>query len=126
MHLLLPLAIVSQASYPNTLGANLMKMSLEELMEIRIDNVYIAAKNLRKNNQINPVEMNEPAIEIKNFDYGEFLDILNNPNSFYITYDPINYYLEISDIDRPVDSDDRIILFRDCKSFNKNVFKTRN
>jgi outer membrane receptor for ferrienterochelin and colicins len=115
---IVPHRISAQAQKP---AADLMDMSLEDLMKVEIDSVYGASKYKQKVSAAPASITIITAEEIKRYGYRTLADILRDVPGFYATYDRSYSYLGVRGFGRPGDYNTRILLMVDGHRINDNV-----
>ncbi len=101
--------------------ANLMDMSLEDLMKVEIDSVY-GASGFKQQVVDAPASITIiTADEIKRYGYRNLADILRNVPGFYVTNDREFSYLGVRGFGPPGDFNSRVLLLLDGHWTNDNV-----
>jgi len=100
---------------------DLFDMSLEELMDVRIDTVYGASKRTQSVAAAPASVTIVTGEEIRRYGYRTLADILRSAPGFYINYDRSYHYVGTRGFRRPGDYDTRILLLVDGHRLNDNV-----
>lgn len=101
--------------------SDLFDMSLEELMDVRIDTVYGASKHTESLKEAPASVTIVTAEEIRRYGYRTLADILQSAPGFYINYDRSYHYIGTRGFRRPGDYDTRILLLIDGYRINENI-----
>ena len=96
-------------------------MSIEELMDVRIDTVYGASKRTQSLAEAPASVTVVTAEEIRRYGYRTLADILRSAPGFYINYDRTYHFIGTRGFRRPGDYDSRILLLIDGHRVNENV-----
>jgi len=121
------LALLIAVCWPGYLEAaeqfptDLTELSLEELMEIKIDIVYGASKYVQKVTEAPSSVSIVTADEIKKYGYRTLADILQSVRSFYTTYDRNYDFVGVRGFGRPGDYNIRLLLLVDGHRVNNNI-----
>lgn len=100
----------------------LVNLSLEELMELKVESVTTASKYEQKVSDA-PASISVVNREqIQQHGYRNFLEILNSVRGVYTTYDRNYGYVGIRGFNRPGDYNSRLLLLVDGVRINDNVF----
>jgi len=102
-------------------GSDLFEMSIEELMDVRIDTVYGASKRTQSLAEAPASVTVVTAEEIRRYGYRTLADILRSAPGFYINYDRTYHFIGTRGFRRPGDYDSRILLLIDGHRVNENV-----
>jgi outer membrane receptor for ferrienterochelin and colicins len=102
--------------------ADVMSMSLEELMKVEVDAVYGASKYKQKVADAPASITIVTADEIARYGYRTLADILRNVPGFYLTYDRVYSYLGERGFGRPGDFNSRFLLLVDGHRVNDNIY----
>mgnify|MGYP001260820832 CR=1 FL=1 len=97
------------------------EMSLEELMDVRIDTVYGASKRVQRLDEAPASATVVTAEEIRRYGYRTLAEILQSAPGFYLNYDRVLQYLGTRGFQRPGGFDTRILLLIDGHKMNENV-----
>jgi outer membrane receptor for ferrienterochelin and colicins len=102
--------------------ADLTELSLEELMEIKVDTVYGASKYLQKVTEAPSSVSIVTADDIKKYGYRTLADILRSLRSFHVTSDRNYSYVGVRGFGRTGDYNSRILVLIDGHRVNDNVY----
>jgi len=117
-------ATASQDPNANSAQKSLLDMSIEELMEIEVDEVYGASKHRQTLSEAPASVTIITADEIRKYGYRTLADILASAPGFYMNYDRNYHYIGVRGFRRPGDYDTRILLLVDGHRVNENVGDT--
>ncbi|MBP7052373.1 MAG: TonB-dependent receptor [Phycisphaerae bacterium] len=101
--------------------ANLYDMSIEELMDVRVDTVFGASKRVETLAEAPASVTIITAEEIRRYGYRTLAEILRGAPGFYINYDRNYNFVGTRGFRRPGDYDTRILLLIDGHRANNNV-----
>ncbi len=121
--LLLLIGVVPQAlpAEDPQARADLLDMSLEDLMKVDINSVY-GASGYKQNVTDTPASVTIiTADEIKRYGYRTLADILRNVPGFYVTSDRQLSYIGVRGFGPPGDYNSRVLLLLDGHWINDNV-----
>ncbi|MBP7052372.1 MAG: TonB-dependent receptor [Phycisphaerae bacterium] len=96
-------------------------MSIEELMDVRIDTVYGASKRVQRLEEAPASATVVTADEIRKYGYRTLADILQSAPGFYANYDRMAHYVGTRGFRRPGDFDTRILVLIDGHKMNDSV-----
>jgi outer membrane receptor for ferrienterochelin and colicins len=96
-------------------------MSIEELMDVRVDTVYGASKRAQRLDEAPASATVVTAEEIRRYGYRTLADVLQSAPGFYINYDRMIHYVGTRGFRRPGDFDTRILVLIDGHKFNENI-----
>lgn len=102
--------------------ADLTGLSLEELMEIKVDTVYGASKYLQKVTEAPSSVSIVTADDIKKYGYRTLANILRSLRSFHVTSDRNYSYVGVRGFGRTGDYNSRILVLIDGHRVNDNVY----
>ena len=100
----------------------MMEMSLEELMEMKVDVVYAASKYEQKVTEAPSSISIVTAEEIRKYGYRNFAEILQSIRGFQITNDRNYLYANVRGFGLPGDYNSRILLLIDGHRMNENIY----
>ena len=97
-------------------------LSLEELLELRIDSVYGASRHNQKVTEAPSSVTIVTADDIQKYGYRTLADILRSVRGSYVTNDRNYSFLGVRGFNRPGDYNARILLLVDGHRLNDNIF----
>ena len=100
---------------------DLFEMSLEELMDVRIDTVYGASRYEQKVIEAPSSITIITADEIRLYGHRTLADILRSVRGFYTNYDRNYHYLGVRGFSRPGDYNARVVFLIDGHQITENV-----
>jgi outer membrane receptor for ferrienterochelin and colicin len=98
------------------------QLSLEELMDIKVDTVYGASKFQQKVTEAPSSITIITADEIEKYGYRTLSDVLQSVPGFYVTNDRNYSYVGMEGISRPTDYNTHLLIMIDGHRINDNVF----
>ena len=101
---------------------DLTKLSIEELMDIKIDTVFGASKFQQKVTEAPASITIITADEIAKYGYRTLADVLRSVPGFYITNDRNYTYAGADGISRPTDYNTHLLILVDGHRINDNIF----
>jgi len=101
---------------------NLVDLSLEDLMNLRVERVVSASKYEQKVTQAPASVTIVTAQEIRQFGYRTLTDVLRSVPGLYVTYDRAFSYLGFRGFDRPGDGNTRVLLMVDGHRMNDDFY----
>lgn len=101
---------------------NFAEMSLEELVNVKVDTVYGASKYEQKVTQAPASVSIVTADEIKKFGYRTLADMLRSVRGLYVSDDRNYSYLGMRGFQRPGDYNTRVLVLVDGHRMNDNVY----
>jgi iron complex outermembrane receptor protein len=101
---------------------DLSTLSLEELVDLKIDSVYGASAYLQKVTEAPSSVTIITAEEIARFGHRTLADVLRSVRGFYVTSDRNYSYLGVRGFSRPGDYNARVLLLVDGHRLNDNIF----
>jgi iron complex outermembrane receptor protein len=108
-------------AYPKTNIAELLDLSVEQLMEIEV--VVAASKFEQRLTEAPSAVTIITSDEIKKFGYRTLADLLKAVKGIYVSYDRNYYYAGIRGFNRPGDYNTRILLLVDGHRINNNIYE---
>jgi outer membrane receptor for ferrienterochelin and colicins len=100
----------------------MMEMSIEELMAMKIDVVYAASRFEQKVTEAPSSISIVTSDDIKKYGYKTLAEILQSIRGFQITYDRNYHYANVRGFGLPGDYNSRILLLIDGHRMNENVY----
>ncbi len=101
---------------------DLSQLSLEELVDLKIDSVYGASRFHQKVTEAPSSVTIVTAEEIERYGHRTLADILRSVRGFYVTYDRNYSYLGVRGFSRPGDYNSRVLLLVDGHRLNDPIF----
>jgi len=101
---------------------DLSKLSLEQLVDLKIDSVYGASAYLQKVTEAPSSVTIVTAEQIRRYGFRTLADVLRSVRGFYVTYDRNYSYVGVRGFSRPGDYNARVLLLIDGHRLNDNVF----
>mgnify|MGYP001578235904 CR=1 FL=1 len=108
----------------DTPSADMLDMSIEDLMEIEVSTVYAASRHRQKVTEAPSSVSIVTSDDIKKYGYRTLADILNSVRGFYVTYDRNYSYLGSRGFSRPGDYNSRYLVMVDGLRLNDAVYDT--
>lgn len=115
-----PLFAATEAETVDALA--LRRLSLEDLMQIKVDTVYGASKHEQRTAEAPSSVSIVTAADIKTFGYRTLGEVLGGVRGFYSTYDRIYPYVGGRGVNRPGDFSGRILVAVNGHRINDPVF----
>lgn len=103
-------------------STNLMGMSLDQLLDIRVDKVYGASRYEQKIWQAPSSVTIVSRDEIQKQGYRTLAEVLRSVRGLYLTYDRAYSYLGIRGFGRPSDYNSRVLVLVDGHRLNDNIY----
>jgi outer membrane receptor for ferrienterochelin and colicins len=103
-------------------AADLANMSIEELLDARVENVYGASRYKQRVTQAPASVTIVTADEIKKQGHRNLADVLRGARSFYVTYDRNYSNIGIRGFSRPGDFNTRVLLLVDGHRMNDHLY----
>jgi outer membrane receptor for ferrienterochelin and colicins len=116
-----PLATRGQESEKKD-SKDLNQLSLEELMNLKVDTVYGASKFEQKVTEAPSSVTIITADEIQKYGYRTVSDLLQSVPGFYVTSDRNYSYIGVEGISRPTDYNTHLLILIDSHRLNDKVF----
>jgi iron complex outermembrane receptor protein len=101
--------------------SGLFDLSIEALMDIRVDTVYGASKRQQKVTEAPSSVTIVTDEQIEQFGYRTLADVLAGTRAFYTTYDRNYRYVGVRGFGRPADYNNRVLLLIDGHRLNENI-----
>ena len=101
---------------------DLSQLSLEELMNLKVDTVYGASKFEQKVTEAPSSITIITTDEIQKYGYRTLADLLRSVPGFYVSYDRQDAYIGVRGISRPSDYNTLVLTLIDGHRVNENVF----
>jgi outer membrane receptor for ferrienterochelin and colicins len=101
---------------------DLMTLSLDQLLEVKVDKVYGASKYEQKVTQAPAAVSLVTRDEIQKQGYRTLADVLRSVNGVYVTDDRNYSYVGMRGFNRPGDYNSRVLLLVDGHRLNDNVY----
>lgn len=115
----------SQSNDPAQPNAtNLMSLSLDQLLEVKVDSVYGASKYQQKLTEAPSAVSIVTDDDVKKYGYRTLTDILRGVRGLYVSYDRNYNYLGIRGFNRPGDYNSRALLLINGHRVNDSVYDT--
>lgn len=108
----------------DTPSADMLDMSIEDLMEIEVSTVYAASRYRQKVTEAPSSVSIVTSDDIKKYGYRTLADILKSVRGFYVTYDRNYSYLGSRGFSRPGDYNARYLVMVDGLRLNDAVYDT--
>jgi outer membrane receptor protein involved in Fe transport len=102
--------------------ADVLNMSIEDLMKVNVESVWGAAGYQQKVTEAPAAVTIVTGDEIRRYGYRSLADVLQNVPGFYVSYDRNYSYLGVRGFGRPGDYNSRILLLVDGHRANDNVY----
>ena len=106
----------------NQAQKDLSQLSLEELMNLRVETVYGASKFQQKVTEAPSAVTIITADEIQKYGYRTLSDALQSVPGFYVTYDRNYTFAGVQGISRPTDYNRHLLILIDGHRVNDNVY----
>jgi iron complex outermembrane receptor protein len=103
-------------------NGNLADLSIEQLMQVRVDSVYGASKHEQKVTQAPSSVTIITAEEIRRFGYRTLADVLRGVRGFYVSDDRNYQYIGVRGFLRPGDYNSRVLLTIDGHRMNDSIY----
>ena len=120
--LLRPHTARSRTRHRTDTPPDLSKLSLEQLVDLKIDQVYGASAYLQKVTEAPSSVTIVTAEQIRRYGFRTLADVLRSVRGFYVTYDRNYSYVGVRGFSRPGDYNARVLLLIDGHRLNDNVF----
>src|SRR5882757_5905635 len=113
---------LAQELNPPPPATSAAELSLEQLVNIRVDSVIGASRYEQKVTQAPSSVSIVTADEIKKFGYRTLADVLRSVRGLYVTYDRSYYHLGARGFNRAGDFNTRFLFLIDGHRINDNVY----
>jgi outer membrane receptor for ferrienterochelin and colicins len=97
-------------------------LSMEELMDLRVDRVYSASRFEQKVTRAPASVTILTAADIRTYGYRTLADILRSVRGVYVTYDRNYSYVGVRGFARPGDYNTRVLLLVDGQRMNDSIY----
>jgi iron complex outermembrane receptor protein len=101
---------------------DLSQLSIEELMNLKVETVYGASKFQQKVTEAPSSVTIITADEIQKYGYRTLSDVLQSVPGYYVTNDRNYSYLGVDGISRPTDYNTHLLILIDGHRMNDNIF----
>jgi outer membrane receptor for ferrienterochelin and colicins len=101
---------------------NFMQLSLEQLLDVRVDSVYGASKYQQRLSEAPSSVSIVTEDDIKKYGYQTLADVLRSVRGLYVSYDRNYSYLGMRGFSRPGDYNGRVLLLINGHRVNDNIY----
>ncbi|MEW6160032.1 MAG: TonB-dependent receptor [Verrucomicrobiota bacterium] len=119
---LLALMTAADAKVPAVEEGDLSRLSLQELMDLKVNTVYSASRHEQKISEAPASVSIVTADEIRKFGFRTVADILRSQRGIFVTYDRNYHYIGIRGLNRPGDYNTRLLVLVDGHRVNDNIY----
>jgi len=105
-------------------ATDLTDLSLEQLLEFKVDKVYGASRFEQDVTEAPSSVTVVTAADIKSYGWRTLADVLNATRGFFTTYDRSYQYIGVRGFNRPGDYNSRILILIDGHRANDSIFDT--
>lgn len=113
----------ANASADEPTAKDLSRLSLDDLMQIRVESVTTASKRLEPSTDAPAAVSIISGDEIRKLGHRSLADVLQGIRGFYVTYDHGYYYLGSRGFSRPGDYNSRTLLLLNGQRLNDGVYE---
>jgi iron complex outermembrane receptor protein len=113
----------AQAGADAPTAKDLSRLSLDDLMQIRVESVTTASKRLEPSTDAPAAVSIISGDEIRKLGHRSLADVLQGIRGFYVTYDHGYYYLGSRGFSRPGDYNSRTLLLLNGQRLNDGVYE---
>ncbi|MBI5386741.1 MAG: TonB-dependent receptor [Verrucomicrobia bacterium] len=106
----------------NAVLQQLKKLSLEELMELKVATVYAASKREQKTTEAPASVSIVTSDDIQKFGHRTLADVLRSVRGFYVTYDRSYSYIGVRGVSRPGDYGGRVLVLINGHRLNDPIY----
>lgn len=114
---------VTRATADEPTAKDLSRLSLDDLMQIRIESVTTASKRLEPSTDAPAAVSIISGDEIRKLGHRSLADVLQGIRGFYVTYDHGYYYLGSRGFSRPGDYNSRTLLLLNGQRLNDELYE---
>jgi outer membrane receptor for ferrienterochelin and colicins len=112
----------TEATATNDVIHELKKLSLEDLMQVKVDTVYAASKHEQTTSEAPSSVSIVTASDIKTYGYRTLSEVIGSVRGFYTSFDRNYPYLGVRGVNRPGDFGGRILITINGHRINDPMF----